>query len=130
MPKIKLPRRKCRYCEKICDRPSKFYCNNSCQNQYQINQKLLQGKIKHRSVKKLLLKEQGIRCNICNLTEWNGRNIPLILDHINGKHEDNSLENLRLICANCDMQLPTYKIKNKGNGRSYRRERYAEGKTY
>jgi len=40
------------------------------------------------------------------------------------------LKNLRLVCGNCDMLLPTYKSKNKGNGRHNRRKRYAEGKSY
>ncbi len=39
-------------------------------------------------------------------------------------------ENLSLICSNCDANLPTYKSKNKGNGRHYRRIKYKEGKSY
>lgn len=56
--------------------------------------------------------------------------MPLIVDHINGNPEDDRLENLRLVCGNCDMQLPTYKSRNLGNGRAWRRQRYAEGKSY
>jgi hypothetical protein len=52
------------------------------------------------------------------------------MDHIDGNSENNHLSNLRLVCGNCDMLLPTYKSKNKGNGRAYRRERYANGKSY
>ncbi|KKN52835.1 hypothetical protein LCGC14_0608870 [marine sediment metagenome] len=62
--------------------------------------------------------------------EWMGRSIVMITDHINGNPEDNSLKNLRLICPNCDSQTFTYKNKNIGNGRYYRRKRYAEGKSY
>ena len=42
------------------------------------------------------------------------------MDHIDGNSENNRLDNLRLICSNCDMQLPTYKAKNKGKGRKDR----------
>lgn len=47
--------------------------------------------------------------------------IPLILYHINGRASDDRLENLRLVCGNCDMQLPTYKSKNKHSDRIKRK---------
>lgn len=37
----------------------------------------------------------------------------LILDHINGNNKDNRLENLRIVCSNCDATLDTYKDKNR-----------------
>jgi hypothetical protein len=63
------------------------------------------------------LMEGGIiknKCQICHLLpEWNGSPLTLRLDHINGKPNDNRIENLRLICANCDSQLSTYAGRNK-----------------
>jgi hypothetical protein len=53
-----------------------------------------------------------------------------ILDHIDGNSSNNDITNLRLVCSNCDSQLPTYKSKNKGNGRHYRRERYKNNQSY
>ncbi len=82
------------------------------------------------SAKRYLKEIHGNRCEICRNTKWLEKPIPLILDHISGDSSDWSLSNLRLVCGNCDMQLPTYKSKNRGNGRAYRRERYAEGKSY
>jgi hypothetical protein len=35
---------------------------------------------------------------------WNGQVLPLILDHISGNSADNSPDNLRLLCPNCDSQ--------------------------
>jgi hypothetical protein len=56
-------------------------------------------------------------CDCCGIGPlWNGKPMPLILDHINGINNDNRLENLRFVCSNCDSQLPTYKAKNKNNG--------------
>ncbi len=54
------------------------------------------------------------RCSSCGLVEWLGEPIPLELDHINGKHADNTLTNLRLLCPNCHALTPTYRGKNKG----------------
>lgn len=52
-------------------------------------------------------------CAICRLpTEWNGKPLTLRLDHINGIHNDNRLENLRWVCPNCDSQLDTYCGRN------------------
>lgn len=54
---------------------------------------------------------------------WMGRKnpytntIPLEIDHINGDSEDNSEENLRLICPNCHSLTATYRGANRGKGR-------------
>lgn len=71
--------------------------------------------ISHR-LKIRLLKEQVFlhQCSVCNLTEWLNKPIPLELDHINGNHEDNSIENLRLLCPNCHAQTDNYRGKNIG----------------
>lgn len=45
---------------------------------------------------------------------WLGKSLPLILDHINGNSRDNSPENLRYICPNCDALLPTRGGANRG----------------
>jgi hypothetical protein len=34
------------------------------------------------------------------------------------------------VCPNCDSQHPTFKSRNRGNGRAWRRQRYADGKSY
>lgn len=80
--------------------------------------------------KRYLRDTRGLRCEVCGGTEWMGRPMPLELDHVNGDAGDWRVANLRLVCGNCDMQLPTYKSKNRGNGRAWRRKRYAEGRSY
>jgi len=80
--------------------------------------------------RRYLLETRGCKCEICGISEWMGQKVPIVMDHINGNPEDNQLTNLRLICPNCDAQTPTYKSKNKGNGRHSRRERYKNGQSY
>jgi len=40
--------------------------------------------------------------------EWLGKPMSLQLDHINGIHNDNRIENLRLLCPNCHSQTETF----------------------
>ncbi len=53
-------------------------------------------------------------CDSCGNAEWQGKPIPLELDHINGINSDHKLENLRLLCPNCHAQTDTYRGKNMG----------------
>lgn len=70
-----------------------------------------------RHVLKARIMKQGLLPNVCAvcsmLPVWNGKPLTLILDHINGVNNDNRIQNLRLICHNCDSQLDTYKSRNR-----------------
>jgi len=107
------------------------YCNNKCQHthKWEIAKKDVSS-LTHGRLKRLLIETHSHKCQICNLDSWMNQKIPIEMDHIDGNNENNDLSNLRLLCPNCHAQTPTYKAKNKGNGRMYRRQRYAAGKSY
>ncbi len=64
----------------------------------------------HRLIQKLYkagLKEN--KCEICEIGNiYNGKPLTLQLDHINGIHSDNRIENLRVLCPNCHSQTETF----------------------
>lgn len=66
------------------------------------------------SIRKRMVKDFGIadKCNMCGITEWNGKPIVLEVEHKNGIHTDNRLENLELLCPNCHSQTDTFRGKN------------------
>lgn len=52
------------------------------------------------------------KCERCGNTTWEGQVIPLELHHKDGNKNNNSLENLQLLCPNCHALTPTYRGKN------------------
>lgn len=75
----------------------------------------------HRGGLKRRLYESGLKqpeCELCGQDEnWRGRRMALILDHINGVATDNRLDNLRIVCPNCNATLETHCGRNKPRGR-------------
>lgn len=68
------------------------------------------------------------RCELCGQGEqWRGRPMSLILDHINGIHDDNRLDNLRIVCPNCNATLPTHCGRNRPRAHPERPCAYCDG---
>ncbi len=124
----------CLACGRSLRAQQRTYCSIECQADYQFLQKLVDGEptpeITALSLKRWLLRQRGHQCEVCKLTEWLDQPIPLEMHHIDGDAKNNTFANLQLICPNCHALTETYKAKNTGNGRAYRRERYKNGQSY
>ena len=131
----------CLGCDEEFPGPSwRSYCSNACQ--FLARQAVLvdawlstgQANIagnKTHYVRRYLLAQQAHLCALCACPQrWQGQPLVFVLDHVEGDAENNRRENLRMVCPNCDSQLPTYKSRNRGKGRHARRQRYADGRSY
>lgn len=56
-------------------------------------------------------------CYWCGISEWIKGPITLELDHIDGDHQNNELNNLRFLCPNCHSQTPTFRGKGINTGK-------------
>lgn len=111
------------------------FCSLQCQQDHALRHRAslwLGGKMDftNKTLRRIIGLLRGYFCESCGLSKWQGKAIVLEVEHKDGNSENNSPENVCLICPNCHSQTPTYKGANKGNGRHYRRIRYAEGKSY
>ena len=118
---------KCLNCESIIDGNKKF-CSQKCSQEYRHNQaykdflenndKYCNGGYTPKRFKCEFLKEQDNKCAICGCEPiHNEKPLVFVLDHIDGDASNNSRNNLRMICPNCDSQLDTFKSKNKNSSR-------------
>lgn len=120
-------------CGKEPNRSYYKYCSNACQQKYQFQVHIknwLDGKdsglqslgIVATYVKKYLREKFGNKCCLCGWSKTNPKTgqVPLVADHIDGNWRNNTENNLRLICPNCDSLSPTYAGLNKGKGRGNR----------
>jgi hypothetical protein len=126
----------CLHCNSILSKSAIKFCSHTCQRKFEYSQRIdmwMEGKLnpKARSFfKKYLTETYGYKCSCCGIDEWNGKELILEIDHIDGIPDNNEPKNLRFICPNCHSQTDTYKGKNIGNGRHYRKVRYSNGQSY
>lgn len=129
----KKPRPRCPICDKEPARSFYKYCSNACQQKFQYRTYINEWKTGKKKglnsiglvsgpVKRYLRKKYNNKCYLCGWSEMNSKTgvVPLVADHIDGNWRNNTEENLRLVCPNCDALSSTFAALNKGNGRKNR----------
>ena len=125
----------CLNCGKELSDTRKKYCDNACQAEYQHKEWIIRWKEGKESglkgeygisshLKRYLFEKFNSKCCKCGWGEVNpySQTIPLEIDHIDGDFQNNSEDNLRLLCPNCHSLTSTYKGANKGQGRKDRKK--------
>ncbi len=124
-----LPKRHRDFCSNACQRAAERRSN--VERWLSTGQANVVGAGANHYVRRHPLEQQGGVCAVCGEpSEWHGAPLTLVLDHVDGDADNNCRANLRLVCPNCDSQLPTFKARNRGNGWAWRRQRYADGTSY
>lgn len=99
------------------------FCSNQCSGEYKSKTAREDFWAGHKPniyrdvARRFLSERRGYKCEVCGIDNWNGKDLTLHVDHINGDPSNNHPTNLRLICPNCHSQTPFLGGANKGRGR-------------
>jgi 5-methylcytosine-specific restriction endonuclease McrA len=69
------------------------------------------------TIRRYLAEDRGYKCEICGISDWQGKRLVLHVDHTDGNPADSRPENVRLLCPNCHSQTPYLGNGNRGRGR-------------
>ena len=92
------------------------FCSNKCQGDYvwAQNKQQIEDGIRP-AQKQYMIEKFGKVCSLCGQGDsWNGKELVLQLDHIDGNSDNNEVSNLRLLCPNCHTQTETYTSRGTG----------------
>lgn len=125
----------CLNCGKELTKRNPKYCNNICQKEYEFKLWVERWKRGEESgisgsygisnhLKRYLLEKFHYKCSKCGWGEINPytQTVPLEVEHIDGDYQNNTEDNLTILCPNCHSLTPTYKGANKGHGRKDRKK--------
>ncbi|MBR6252396.1 MAG: HNH endonuclease [Clostridia bacterium] len=127
--------KKCLNCGTIIERNSQKYCSIKCQKEFEYKEYIaawkngvitgMRGKYQlSMHIRRYIFEKYNNKCSQCGWSKMNKYTmmIPLEIEHKDGNYENNSEENLILLCPNCHSLTSTYKGANRNNGRKERLE--------
>ena len=108
---------RCKHCRKVITFGT--YCSIACYDNGKQKVNNIRDEFKSpATLKKLLLKERGNKCEICGRKKWKGRDIGLAIDYIDRDLKNWNVDNLRLLCYNCRWTVRAYNLQKIGAERA------------
>lgn len=128
--RIRKRKKHCINCGELLNSGKKF-CSSKCKTDYEYKQYIIKwkkGEISGQKkgswgglssyIRRYLFEKYNYKCAKCDWAKINpySNTIPLEIEHIDGNSQNNSENNLVLLCPNCHSLTSTYRGLNKGNG--------------
>ena len=88
------------------------FCSIQCNHDYRVLAIMESGKANIHNALTYLKRFAEYECSECGINEWNGKHLPLQMDHIDGDRNNNTIDNIRWMCANCHSQTETWGSRN------------------
>jgi predicted nucleic acid-binding Zn ribbon protein len=102
----------CKRCGTPCNAANVF-CSRRCKSMFDAELKLASGSpVGNYTIKTYLIHTRGHKCEKCNNTSWMNNPIPLECHHKDGNRNNNTVENVEIVCPNCHVFTDNYKGKN------------------
>jgi len=89
-----------------------IFCSNKCRGEHSLLKRFVKGSTWINTMRTYLVKTKEYCCQVCGISEHNGKPITLQVDHIDGDRKNNTFENIRFICPNCHSQTETWGVGN------------------
>ena len=64
------------------------------------------------NAKTYLKRHVEYKCSCCGISEWNGKELVLQLEHKDGNNKNNVIDNVCWLCPNCHTQTATWGSRN------------------
>lgn len=113
---VLVPKRKSKGRCKNCSKPIRnqwVYCEECRHLGLNRTRKPFEELKANEAIKNRLYEERGMYCEKCKISDWLGQKITLELHHIDGNNNNNSRENLELLCPNCHSITDNFRNKKR-----------------
>jgi hypothetical protein len=88
------------------------YCCRDCQITGTLKIKIESGSYTRNNALTYFKRTTEYKCSCCGISDWNGKEIRLQIDHIDGNNTNDVVENFRYLCPNCHTQTETWGVRN------------------